>query len=372
MRYLDSFLSLLRGETPEHIVWTADLEYWISGREVDGTAKEEWRTEEGFLKLCAELEIMPYYCYHSGFWLGEPEYDDTVRVETARSGNITTTSWTTPLGTMTSETKFMRESCSEAHTRFPVTDKKSLDIFRYMIEHRKLKPALLDTYPERLELWRKYDGLPSIAMPRSPLAAFFYEWAGVMHGVYLLMDYSEEIKDLFGMMAEQEDPVIDAVCKTQPPLVHFADNMSSDNMAGYYDSYMKDVHTNRLTHFHSAGIKCVVHLDGVVRGLLPKLAQVGMDGIEALTPEPGGDMPVEEMREVARNDAVILWGGLPGVLFAPPYTWEDMKKHLEKVLDSWKGSPFVLGVADQIPPDGDITLCNRVAEVIRDKEKMYG
>lgn len=372
MRYLDSFLALLRGDKPERIVWTADLEYWITGREVEGTAKPEWRTEEGFLKLCRELEIMPYYWYYSGFWLGEPVYDGTVEVEAKKIGNTTTTSWKTPLGTMTSETKFMRESCSEAHTRFPVTDKKNLDIFRYMIEHRRLKPALLENYIARLELWKKYDGLPSVALPRSPLAALFYEWAGVMNGVYLLLDYPDEMKELFHMMSEQEEPVLDAICQVRPPLVHFADNMSSDNMAGYYEEYMKEIHAYRLERLHSAGIKCVVHLDGVVRGLLPKLAEVGMDAIEALTPEPGGDMPVEEMRREAAKDSVILWGGLPGILFAPPYTWDDMKAHLETLLKSWRGTPFVIGVADQIPPDGDITLCNKVAEYIRDKEKQYG
>jgi len=116
---------------------------------------------------------------------------------------------------------------------------------------------------------------------------------------------------------------------------------------------MKSGHRKRIEQFHEAGIKCAVHLDGVVQGLLPRLVQVGFDAIEALTPQPGGDLPIEKMREIANNDTVILWGAVPGILFAPPYCWEDVKKHVEKVLECWTGTPFILGVADQVPPDED-------------------
>ncbi len=112
-----------------------------------------------------------------------------------------------------------------------------------------------------------------------------------------------------------------------------------------------------------AGIQVSVHLDGTVRGLLPKLAAVGIDAIEALTPQPVGDLPVEAMRGVAGSDSVILWGGVPGAMFAPPYTRDDMKTYVLKVLKCWSGQPFVLGVADQVLPDGDISMVRKIGEL---------
>jgi hypothetical protein len=103
-----------------------------------------------------------------------------------------------------------------------------------------------------------------------------------------------------------------------------------------------------------------------VRGILGQLVAAGFDAIEALTPQPAGDMPVEEMRPLADSDAVILWGGVPGALFAPPYTWRDMEQHVFRVLEAWSGTPFVLGVADQVPPDGDIAFCSGISEIARD------
>ncbi|HDY86720.1 MAG TPA: hypothetical protein ENH82_01230, partial [bacterium] len=315
------------------------------------------------LKLCSDLKILPYYWYDK-FWLGEPEYDKTVQLITKERGYNTRRIWATPAGEIYEELTFLEESCSTAHTKYAVSSREDLDVFRYLLEHRCLRPVCIDDYPERLKLWKQYNGIPSIALPRSPLSAFFYEWAGVQNAVFLITDFPEEVQEIFSIMKEQEEPVLDAVCELAPPIIHFADNLSSDNFTGFYDDYMAEGHKKRIKRFHGAGIKCAVHLDGVVQGLLPKLASVGFDAIEALTPKPGGDMPVESMRAAAQNDSVILWGGVPGILFAPPYRWNDMEKHIYKVLESWSGTRFILGVADQVPPDGNIQFCSKISELI--------
>ena len=307
---------------------------------------------------------MPYYWYEP-FWSAEPVYDQRVQISTITRGHVTQKAWQTPIGSISEETTFSPESYSVAHSKFAVTNKAEFEVFRYLIENRRLIPACIEDYPERFELWRRYDGIPAIALPRSPLSAFFYEWAGVINGVYLLMDYPELMRDVFRLMAEQEEPILDAVCGLRPPLVHFADNLSSDTITGFYGELMEPGHRHRITRLHQAGIKCAVHLDGVVRGLLPKLARVGFDAVEALTPYPGGDLPIEEMRTVANDDKVILWGGVPGILFAPPYTWEDMQRHVERVLECWAGTRFVLGVADQVPPDGNIEFCKNISKLIQ-------
>jgi hypothetical protein len=40
-----------------------------------------------------------------------------------------------------------------------------------------------------------------------------------------------------------------------------------------------------------------------------------------------------------------------------------MRKHVLKVLEAWKGQRFVLGVADQVPPNGDISFVKRISEL---------
>jgi hypothetical protein len=72
---------------------------------------------------------------------------------------------------------------------------------------------------------------------------------------------------------------------------------------------------------------------------------------------------------VANNETLILWGGVPGVMFAPPYTWNQMEAHVRRLVDCWQGRPFVVGVADQVPPDGNIAFCRKIAQVLQSSNK---
>jgi hypothetical protein len=125
-------------------------------------------------------------------------------------------------------------------------------------------------------------------------------------------------------------------------------------MAGYFDRYMRPVYEERLARLHTAGILTAVHLDGKIEGILHRLVSVGIDAIEALTPYPGGDLTVDRLRDEAGSDEVLLWGGVPGIMFSPAFPREDFRSHVHHVMDCWRGTPFILGVADQVPADGDI------------------
>ncbi|MCK5119691.1 MAG: hypothetical protein KAJ05_01725 [Candidatus Latescibacteria bacterium] len=360
---LPSFMKLFRGKPADRTIWTADITYWIAGRKEAGHADPAWDTEEGYLQLHRDLGIMPYY-YYEKFWTASPQYSGNIAVSHETQGNQSLNRIQTPLGALTEINTYLPSSSCMGCTKHYVESEQDLDVLLYVLEHRRLEPANLKDYSDRLFIWKQYDGLPCLGLPRSPLSAMVYEWAGIEQTTYLLLDCEEKISEALQLMENQEEPILDAVCELAPPLVHFPDNLSSDNLAGYYDAYMAGTHARRLARLHAAGVKCAIHLDGTVRGLLSKLIETGFDAVEALTPAPAGDLDMEEIREIAGNDPVILWGGVPGVMFAPPYTWREMETHVQSLLVCWGNRPFVMGVADQVPPDGDIRFCRRIAEML--------
>lgn len=362
--YRPALLELLRTRRHTRPVFAADITYWISGRLQDGTADPAWATEDGYLRLHNRFDVMPYY-YYPEFLAGYPVYDATIRVGSEQKGHASAQTWSTPVGDIRMEQEYVPASCSVACTHYPVQNAADLQVFRYLIEHRHLVSAQgVAHYPERLAAWAAFDGVPSIGLPRSPLPAFCYEWAGLQSAVYLLLDHEAELRETFALMEAQEKPIVDALCDLKPVLVHFPDNLSSETLTGLYDEWLQPTHTRRLAALHAAGVPAAVHLDGTVAGLLPKLAATGFDAVEALTPHPVGDVTVADMRRLCGRLDLILWGGLPGAMFAPPFTWKDMEKHVEQLLAAWDGTPFIVGVADQIPPDGDITFCNRIAAML--------
>jgi hypothetical protein len=365
---LDAFLALLDGRQSDRIVWTADITYWIAGQQQAGRANPAWNTENGYLRLHRDLGILPYY-YYEKFWAAEPRYSGEIELIDTKEGEKTIRRICTPVGQLREESVYSPVSCSQGITKHFVALKGDLDVLLYLLAHRRLKPANLADWPARRRLWAEYGGLPSIGMPRSPLAAFLVEWAGVQNASYLLLDYPTDVAEALRLMEEQEAPIVEAVCELAPPLVHFPDNLTSECTTRLYDGLMGPGHRRRIERLHAAGVKCAVHLDGTVKGLLPKLVRSGFDAIEALTPKPAGDLDLAEILALADSDTVVLWGGLPGIMFAPPYTWEQMHSHAIRLLECWGGRPFVVGVADQVPPDGDIQFCRNIAQLLQSEGK---
>jgi len=357
------FLKLLRGEKIERAVWTADLTYWMEGQRAAGRWDPAWDAEEGWLEFHRGLGVMPYFHYGK-FWAGVPRYDETVSESRETHGDRTLHRIRTPLGEISEEHVYLAASACSACVKHFIATERELDILLYILERRRMEPTNLDDYACRLAAWAEYEGVPILGLPRSPLSALCVEWAGIQNAVLLLADCEEKVGHAFALMEEQETPVLEAVCDLGPPLVHFPDNLDSENLTSLYDRFLAGTHRRRIDRLHAAGIACAVHLDGAVRGLLPKLCAAGFDAVEALTPKPAGDLDVTEMRGVAGSDRVVLWGGVPGVLFAPPYQWSDMEAHIECLLAAWQGQRFVVGVADQVPPDGDVSFCRRIADRI--------
>jgi hypothetical protein len=241
--YFENFLRLLEGERPRGVVWTADVSYWISGRQADGTAGPAWKNEQGYLDLHRSLGVMPYY--YDRFWVCRAAYDSSVSVTTKTDGPVTRRGWKSPAGCLVEESRYLPESACQGVTRHPVQSAADLDVLIDLLERRRLEPENLSDYGRRRDEWAAYDGLPCLGLPRSSLSALAYEWMGVEALTYLLLDQPARMRRALDLMEKQEQPVLDALYAAAPPLVHFPDNLSSDNFASLYDAAHKGC-TQRL------------------------------------------------------------------------------------------------------------------------------
>jgi hypothetical protein len=84
-----------------------------------------------------------------------------------------------------------------------------------------------------------------------------------------------------------------------------------------------------------------------------------------MTPAPVGDLEVERWAEWSENGSTVLWGGLPGVYFTDKVPDAEFERHVRAVLAVMTSRPrYVLGVADQVPPDGLEGRVRRVGELV--------
>jgi hypothetical protein len=126
-------------------------------------------------------------------------------------------------------------------------------------------------------------------------------------------------------------------------------------------------HTHWAREIKEAGKFSCIHLDGTLKGLLKQESQVGLSFIEAMTPAPVGDLAVENWAGWVGQTDTILWGGVPGVYFTDMVSNEEFDRFIKSVLKVMITEPrYVLGVADQVPPDGLESRIRRVRQLVDD------
>jgi hypothetical protein len=96
-----------------------------------------------------------------------------------------------------------------------------------------------------------------------------------------------------------------------------------------------------------------------------QVGDAGFKFIEAMTPAPVGDLEVGQWADwVGPGNRTVFWGGLPGVYFTEQVSDPEFERHTKAVLEVMRSDTrYVLGVADQVPPDGLERRVRRVAEL---------
>lgn len=358
----ERLLAPFRGIKPDRPAWLADLSYWYGATLKAGQLPPEFKGNDGYKRL---HEYYGVCCYYG---CGDRTYksqQDGVEIKTDEVNGKRTHWWRTPRGELTDRWEYIAQSSCWAHVEYAVKSVADLKVVQDIFAHIRHEPCYGEYVTAAEHLGES--GLPISGVPRSPLPALMADWCGVMNTIYFMADEPQAVADTLKIIDKSNDAAFDCIASGPAELLHFCDNLDSGNCASYFGDYMEEYYRRRLGQIHKAGKFAVVHLDGTVRGLLPKLAACGFDGIEAITPGPVGDVEIEELRAVTANPKTIIWGGIPGAMFAKPWKADDIRAHTRRLLDAlWPEGRLIIGSADQIPPDGDINFCRIIADIIEE------
>jgi hypothetical protein len=360
MTFRQRLLSVYAGQRPDVMPWFSDLTYWYGAQQRQGILPPEYDGDEGFVKLHVD--------HHVGYYLGyAPVYADSfenVKVFGETEGNTTRTCWRTPVGEMWNEERYLPETFSGAPVKWAVTTPEDLRVLRYVADATHTTPTY-DRYEQLVAICGE-QGWPTVLPPRSPVSQMLAQWTGAVNLTYLLADAREEVEKTFEALGRAADGAYEAIVGCDTPFVELPDNLSGEVVTPFFKRYQFDYYLRRLEQLHAVGKTVGTHLDGTMKGILPLLVATGLDFIESITPKPTGDVAIEDLRDLAGPD-IILFGGIPGAMFAPPFGRDDIRRQVEKVIEcEWERGKFILGSADQVPPNGDIDLVTYVGELVEE------
>ena len=360
MSIKSDFWKRMRGEQTDLIPWFGDLSYYLFSLQMRGVLPEKYQGMEGEAQFYRDNKVG--FCFNTPFTYGV-EYTNGVSYEecTKRDGIYAT--YHTKYGDLTSVQAYSPSTFSYAYTKHFVEEIEDLKIMAHIFEsmryHENYEP-----YQRMVELYGE-DGVPVECAPISvsPVQKLIARWAGVETTVDLYADETEDFEDCLTCIEEAQMPVFDVIAGSGAPIIEFPENLSSELSGGFFRRYHIPYYKKVIDKLHKAGKVVGIHIDGTLQPCLGMLHEAGFDIAEAVTPDPCGDVKLEELRAVAGDD-IFIWGGLPGAMFTSTFSDEQFADHINRLL-ALKDPKMILGVADQVPPDA-------VPERIREVSRIIG
>ena len=354
----ERIFAIFKGQKPDGVPWFADLSYWHLAEQTRGTLPEEYRNEAGLARLHRDLNC--------GFYL-QPvnpyQIESEVMIITTQEDLRTIRILKTPVGELREIQIYLPDSFTWAYEEHWIKSLEDLRPLRYYLENIHYRPDF-PVAQRRIDLCGD-NGIAILCLPRAPLSRMIVEYSGITFLSFAMLDAPKEIEATFQAMERADDECFDVVCQSPGRFVMFPDNLSSEVVSPrWFERYSLPYYQQRNEQLHAAGKFSTCHLDGIMKGLLPHLAKSGIDCVEGLTPAPVGDLEPEELRQYA-GEELILWGGIPGSLFSPLHSEEVFEAYVRRYIRyHQRNSRFVLGVGDQVPPDGTLDRVRKVRQIV--------
>ena len=354
-------LTLLKGEQPDQVPWFGDLDYWATSMIHKKEVPRDFKESDDYIQWHRDLGVGFYLQGYFPF----KEIIENCEIKSWDEGNKRFREIITPKGTLKECWQYLETSFSEGHAEYLVKSASDLPAYRYVIENTRFE-ADYEFAEKRIQQIGD-QGVLLCYTPRSPFMHMLAMDAGINNIMMTYMEDPDAFSDLIEVMKQKFTEAAEITIASPAEIVMTPENLSAEMVGpNFFELYMRDIQTRWSDMIKAAGKFSCIHMDGTLRALLKEEMSVGLTFIEACTPAPVGDVSMAELNEYLDGNSTILWGGIPGVYFTEKVPLEEFDRFIvEEVLLAMKSEPrYVLGVADQVPPDGLESRVARVRELV--------
>ncbi len=357
LSFREMSLAIFRGEDPDGVLWQPRLEYWYDVNKKRGTLPEH-------LKEASLLDVYDY-CYASVRYFTNPlrgRYKNVQGTEQWEDVKQLRRTWETPVGTLTEVMRYDEWGLSIYNTEYKLKKPEDFKVLEFMLQDEEW---YWDQAAYEWDLQRVGErGSPQFFFRRSPIQGLFIEHMGFEKTVYMMHDYPALIQHYVEVASEAGNAMYEALCQSPVQILSFGENIDATmDPPPIWSKHLVPYYRKRVEQLHDAGKFVHIHVDGTMKPLLPHLRDCPWDGIEAATSLPQGDVTLEEIKG-ALGDRVLL-DGIPALYFLPSFSTETLIESVKQVVELFYPR-LVLGISDEIPPDGDIERVRLVGELVQE------
>lgn len=206
-------------------------------------------------------------------------------------------------------------------------------------------------------------GAPTIYMPRMSVQSLYIDKMGVENGVFAIYDWPDTTEAYFRALDGSHDRLIEVINDSPVNIVNLGENVHSGTLSpNLFLKYHLPACQHRCERLHAAGKFVSAHWDGDCGPLLQYAQETGLDGIEAITPKPQGDVTLEQIK-TGLGDKMFLIDGIPAIYFDETFSTDVLCECTKKIIELF-APKLVLGISDEISSSGDIERIRLVGEIV--------
>lgn len=358
------FLSLnrdiIRGKAGKKVLFQPRIECWYHDRIFrDGTLSGAYAGMSRHDLYCALDVSNRVYEYN-----GCVERRDRVPVRRWRE-DLNKLTWRehieTPVGSLAYEVHTNDSNGGVYNLTFPAETEEEVKILIWLENNTEWYWDQAH-YDRTMAEWGNL-GLPSIFLPRVNIQKAFVESMGVEGTIYGLADFPETMEGYFDACENNAMRMIEVINDSPLEWINFGDNIHGGVLSPQlFEKYVLPAYLRRNESLHKAGKFTFAHWDGDCKMLLPFVKICGMDGIEAMTPVPQGDVTLDEMKE-ALGDQVFLVDGIPAILFDETFPEQQLIDTTKQLIEKF-APKLILGISDEMSSTGNIERIKLVRDVV--------
>lgn len=347
--------------TADGVLWQPYLETWIYHHQARNTLPKHWRGLDT-LGIYDALGCSPRYAACVGLECFEDT--DELHRKVERIGDRCIESLTSPSGTISTAYHEIWEDgvlINRRIAQFPVVTAQDLRVLIDLVECQQYRANLPAFQAAVARVGDRAE--PCISMHSAGFTDLIKWWAGLEGTFYLLADDQDSVEAYLEACLRRDDRMTEAVLQLPCRLLQTSDHVNNEfTPPAILERYLLPRWQRISTQVHAAGRFLSSHWDGTAKTLLPYARETGLDGLEALTPAPQGDITLQQIKAAVGENQVVL-DLLPAIFFLDYYSTAELLEFTREAVDLF-APRLILGIADEISEVGQIEKVAAVTELV--------
>lgn len=256
----------------------------------------------------------------------------------------------TPLGELNTKFTYTPLSHSVFISEFPIKKVEDYKAFTYMMESLEYKDLSKEYQDNENNLGE--DGVTVSALHCTPAYELIQCFMGLERFHYFFQDYKKRTLKLMEIMFDKFCECYRLHTKLNVPVFLIPEDASTTLYSpDFFNTYLKPVLKEYVKIIKESGKLSVIHACGHLKNLIKSLSEIDIDCIESVSPQPIGDISVQDLKKALPNFCIM--GGIPANVFL--YELDDFKQYIKKlIIENKKGGNYVLSSGDSVPSDARI------------------